>query len=59
MKMGIGEYSFSNGDTYCGEFTNEKRDGKGTYIWKEGEILKGWWQSDQLNGDYTFIDNEL
>lgn len=36
MKMGIGNYIFPNGDKYYGEFINEKRDGKGTYIWKNG-----------------------
>lgn len=39
MKMGMGEYTFMNGDKYNGEFINEQRDGKGSYIWRDGEKL--------------------
>lgn len=57
MKMGMGEYAFINGDKYSGEFINEQREGKGKYMWKEGETIEGWWRCDRLNGEATFIDN--
>jgi hypothetical protein len=56
MKMGMGDYTFMNGDKYSGEFINEQRDGKGSYTWREGEKLEGWWRGDRLNGEAKFID---
>ena len=48
---------FKNGDTYQGYFSeNNKKDGYGVYIKKNGYIYKGLWNNDQI-GDYgLFID---
>lgn len=34
-------FSFTSGDKYIGEWKNGKMNGKGTYIWKNGEKLVG------------------
>ena len=39
---------FVNGDYYKGAFKNDMRNGKGEYIWKDGDIYTG----DFVNGLY-------
>jgi hypothetical protein len=34
MFHGYGEYTFSGGDTYKGQYRNDKMHGQGTYIYK-------------------------
>ena len=36
--------------TYEGEFVNDKYDGKGKYIWKNGEYYIGEWSKGERNG---------
>lgn len=50
MKMGEGEYLFANGEKYSGGFSNDLREGKGSYSWRLGDTLTGWWRSDEING---------
>lgn len=46
-----GVYSFSNGDTYKGEFLNGMKHGRGVYSYlSSGEVYDGEWRSDQWNG---------
>lgn len=37
LKHGQGEERFSNGDSYKGEYQNNRFDGFGTYTWKVGD----------------------
>ena len=40
-----------NGDSYNGEWRNNKKDGPGTYLWKKsGAIYEGDWKDDLRNG---------
>lgn len=57
-KMGLGDYTWPNGDRYSGEFISDLREGKGIFIWKNGSFLEGWWQADQLNGEAKYIDSD-
>lgn len=36
LKHGQGQEKFQNGDTYKGEYQNNRFDGFGTYTWKQG-----------------------
>ncbi len=47
----IGEFKYTNGDKYEGEFnTNGKRDGTGFYTYKNGNTYKGQWLNDKKHG---------
>lgn len=46
---------YNTGDLYKGEILDDKRHGKGTYIWKNGDIFEGNFINDKFNyGKYTF-----
>ena len=40
-KHGNGQFRFTNGDVYDGEFKNNKYHGKGKFTFANGEIYKG------------------
>ena len=42
-------------DYYKGEFAKGLPDGKGTYIWKTGEVYKGEWKKGIRNGNGEYI----
>jgi len=49
--FGIGsEYSEEEGYTYYGEFKNNKKDGIGTLIWKDGSKYQGQFINNRING---------
>ena len=39
-----------NGDSYEGEYMNDKKNGKGIYIWKNGSKYEGNFQNDYRHG---------
>ena len=43
---GEGTYTFKNGDTYVGAFTDNKFNGKGTYT-KNGNKYTGTWENNK------------
>jgi len=43
---GKGQLNFTNGDIYIGEFFNNKKDGFGKFIYKNGEILEGFFKDN-------------
>jgi hypothetical protein len=45
-----GPVTLSNGDTYTGQWLNDKREGFGTLIKANGDQLEGTWKDDQLSG---------
>ena len=54
--FGIGiEISVEGGYTYSGEFKNNKKDGIGTIIWKDGSKYQGQFKNNQMNG-YGMIE---
>ena len=54
----FGEYTYSSGDKYIGNWKDNLAHGQGTYIWVTGEQYVGEWENDQFNGlgTYTFSD---
>ena len=54
--FGIGiESSVEGGYTYTGEFKNNKKDGIGTILWKDGSKYQGQFKNNQMNG-YGMIE---
>ena len=54
--MGIGvEHSVEGGYTYYGEFKNNKKEGIGTIIWKDGSKYQGQFVNNLMNG-YGMIE---
>ena len=43
---------------YEGEFKDDKREGKGVYIWKDGEKYEGEWKNDKREGKGILHYNE-
>lgn len=39
-----------NGAIYIGEWSTDKKFGKGIQIWKDGSIYEGFWINDMANG---------
>jgi hypothetical protein len=39
-----------NGAIYIGEWSSDKKFGKGIQIWKDGSIYEGFWINDMANG---------
>ena len=56
---GKGEYYYSNGDKYIGEYKNNKKEGLGIYYYKEGDKYEGEYKNDQMDGRGVYIYNEL
>ena len=53
---GIGiENSVEGGYTYYGEFINNKKEGLGTILWKDGSKYQGQFNNNQMNG-YGMIE---
>ena len=42
---------FSNGDTYLGEFNNNKISGKGTYTWADKSQFVGGFVDGMIHGN--------
>ena len=47
---GFGTFVYNNGDTYVGNWKNDKRDGKGTYTWAVGGSYIGDWIENAQTG---------
>ncbi len=51
MKHGFGTYTYSNGDTYEGEWNNNLRHGQGTYTYaSSGAKYGGAWVNGRREG---------
>jgi hypothetical protein len=55
---GLGEYRFSNGSRYKGEWKSDIKNGKGKYYYSDGSRYEGEWKGDKKNGDgiYYYSD---
>ena len=50
-----GIFKYANGDKYTGSFSANKRNGEGTYTWKEdGARYTGSWSNDKMDGSGTY-----
>ncbi len=43
---GMGKIKFKNGEQYEGEFFENKKHGKGRYIYEEGVYYEGGWKNN-------------
>jgi hypothetical protein len=50
-----GEYYWDNGDSYKGEWKNNKRHGTGTYVYKSGTKFSGEWKDGYKDGQGTSV----
>ena len=41
MRNGVGTYTYTNGDTYEGEWSNNLRHGQGTYTYADSGVKVG------------------
>ena len=41
---GVGIAKFPDGSIYEGAYINDKREGKGVYIWSDGKKYEGQWK---------------
>lgn len=38
---------------YKGDVVNDKREGRGVQVWKDGTVYMGDWKNDRINGEGT------
>lgn len=51
VRHGLGRMEFRDtGDVYSGQWKDNKRDGKGTYVWASGSKYEGEFQHDRMTG---------
>jgi len=55
--MGICYFN-SRGTVYDGLFFDNKRNGKGTQTWKNGDKYVGYWVNDKMEGTGTLYDKD-
>ena len=57
----FGTYTWSNGDKYIGEWSDDKTNGQGTFTWTNGEKYVGEWKNDNKHGQgtYTYADGTV
>jgi hypothetical protein len=55
---GQGTATFTNGDTYDGQYSFDQRHGKGIYSWNDGRVYSGGFVADRREGQglYTWPD---
>ena len=46
----MGEYHYSDGDVYKGQWKNGERNGQGTMIYNDGTKETGKWKDDEFIG---------
>lgn len=51
---GYGRASFSNGDSYEGEYKFDQRHGRGVYKWHDGRVFDGQFSEDKRHGKGIF-----
>lgn len=59
-KHGHGTLSFDTGDTYTGQWRNDRMNGEGTYVFADGDKYVGQWQDGKMHGrgTYTYANGD-
>ena len=47
---------YNNGDRYEGDWNNNKKEGKGVFIWPDGKKYEGDFKDNKRDGYGTLID---
>lgn len=55
---GKGEYHFSSGAIYNGDFQDGMMSGEGDYTFPDGATYKGQWTANKMHGQGTYVDKE-
>ena len=50
-----GQVVYRNGDTFHGDFQNNRRCGSGHYVWSDGRQYQGEWKADKREGQGRFL----
>lgn len=53
--QGKGEYSFSSGATYSGDFQDGMMHGDGVYTFPDGATYTGQWVANKMHGQGTYV----
>ena len=43
------------GGSYSGDWVEDKKDGKGKYVWGDGDVYEGEWKEGRRNGTGSYI----
>jgi len=59
-KHGHGTLSFDTGDTYTGQWRNDRMNGEGTYAFADGDKYVGQWRDGKMHGrgTYTYANGD-
>ncbi|MEN2499463.1 MAG: hypothetical protein MHMPM18_003674 [Marteilia pararefringens] len=58
VRHGSGQLSIANGDTFRGKFADNKKNGRGEFIFKnDGMIYEGFWSKDVAQEGIVTIPN--
>jgi hypothetical protein len=60
QKQGHGILIFATGDTYTGQWRNDRMNGEGTYEFADGDKYVGQWRDGKMNGrgTYTYANGD-
>lgn len=54
MREGVGKMTYSNGDSYCGQWEDDKRHGRGKMVAHDGIVKDGLWFHDYFSPIVVF-----
>mmetsp|Transcript_87382 Transcript_87382/g.137953 ORF Transcript_87382/g.137953 Transcript_87382/m.137953 type:complete len:81 (-) Transcript_87382:61-303(-) len=43
-------YTWPDGRSFCGQYTNDQKQGFGIFAWKDGRRFEGYWQAGKQHG---------
>lgn len=58
MKHGFGEFVWSTGSRYKGNYVKDIKEGYGEMFWNDGSVYKGFWKNGVQDGLGIMIFND-